>query len=58
MGEWLVYVDRSLKGDFDGIFGPSKIGDETEIPCIGENGCYMWTGLWKAILMQLLDPRK
>ncbi len=51
-------MDRSLKGDFDEIFGPSKIGDLTEIPSIWENGWYMWTGLWKAILMKFSDPRK
>ncbi len=45
MGKWLVYMDRSLEGDFDGIFGPSKIGDLTKIPSIWENGWYIWTGL-------------
>ncbi len=58
MGKWLVYMDRSLEGDFDGIFGPSKIGDLIEITGIGENGWYIWTGLWKAILLEFLDPRK
>ncbi len=58
MGKWLVYMDRSLEGDFDAIFGPSKIGDETEIPCIGENGWYIGTSLWKAILKEISDPRK
>ncbi len=56
-GKWLVYMDKSLEGDFDAIFGPSKLGDVTEIPGIWENGWYMWTGLWKVILMQYLDPR-
>ncbi len=51
-------MDRSLEGDFDGIFGPSKIGDLTEIQGILEIGWYIWTGLWKAILMQFVDPRK
>ncbi len=57
MRQWLVHVDRSLGGDFDAIFGPSKLGDVTEMPGIGLNGWYMWTCLWEAILMQYLDPR-
>ncbi len=57
MGKWLVYVDRSLEGDFDAIFGLSKLGDVTEIPGIWENGWYMWTDLWKPILMQYFNSR-
>ncbi len=38
-------MDRSLEGDFDEIFGPSKIGDVREIAGIWGNGWYMWTGL-------------
>ncbi len=41
MENWLVYMDRSLGGDFDAKFGPSKIGDLTEIPGIWENGWYI-----------------
>ncbi len=56
--KWLQYLDMSLEGDFNGISEPSKIGDVTEIRGIWANSWHIWTGLWKTILMQYLDPRK
>ncbi len=54
----LLYMDSNIENHLTDKYRPSKIGDLTEIPCIWENGWYIWTGLWKAILMDFLDPRK
>ncbi len=55
MGQWLVYVDRSLGGNCNAIYGPSKLGDVTAIQGIWENGWYKYMkGFGKAIVVECL----
>ncbi len=55
MEKWLVYMDRSLRGDFDGKFSPSKIGDVTEIPGLDKNGWCMWTLVLRCLYFNCME---